>query len=332
MCKKIFLLGVCIVGVFLNAYPQNKGGGLESKTIMKEKPKIKVIPGIGLNVSTAPVPYDEIIKSLDLEAPNSSMDIHDITFSNSDSVGTIINDYGTNIYSLEAKYIGAKVKYKGLSTEKKEIPLKIKIISDDGSIIVGRNAPDGFSFLTDVTIVPGNNYLTINGFGNNRGNPYQSGNYTYEVWHGSRKLFSKVFKIFPQTPKLYNSSYLKINSLHFINKEKEGRIISNENESLYSHNMRFLAEIINYEGLCNTEQKLSYHIRIFEPNGNLSANRESPIGYTYKTVIPVRPGLNKYLMETIWGNNSKSVFEKGTYIFEIWENSKKIYETTFNVK
>lgn len=57
MCKKIFLLGVYIVGVFLNAYPQNKGGGLESKTIMKEKPKIKVIPGIGLNVSTTPVPY-----------------------------------------------------------------------------------------------------------------------------------------------------------------------------------------------------------------------------------------------------------------------------------
>lgn len=326
----MFLLVVCIVGCSLSASPQNnKGGGLESKVIIKEKPKIKVIPGIELNVSTSPVSYD-IIK--DLEAPNSFMDIIDMTFSNSDSVGTIINDYGTKIYTLEAKYIGAKVKYKGLSTEKKEIPLKIKIISNDESIIVGRSAPEGFSFLTNVTIIPGVNYLTINGFGNNRGKPYQPGNYTYEVWLGSRKLFSKQFNIAPQKPQLYNSSYLKINSLHFMNTEGGGKKISDENEPLYSHNMRFLAEVINYEGLCKTEQKIPYHIRIFEPNGNLSANSQSSIGYTYKTVIPVRPGLNKFMLETTWGNNNKSVFEKGTYIFEIWEGSKKIYETTFKVE
>lgn len=313
MYKKLFLIGVCIIGYYLSAYSQNNNGGV-------------------IKVSTDPVQFDELVKLLDLEPSDPLIDVQDIAISNFDSVGTIINDFGTKVYSLEAQYIGAKLKYNGLVTEKKNVPLKIKIITGDGSILAGADSPEGFSFTEYSTVAPGNNYLIIPGFGNNTRKTYKPGEYTYEVWSGSKKLVSKQFTIYPQKPELYSSAYLKINAIRFINTDAEGRDITGEGGALYSHKMRYLSEIITYEGLCSKEQKISYNIRIFKPNGLLWNDRNSSIGYTYTTVMTVCPGHNKSLMQSRWGSKSESIYEKGTYIFEIWENDKKIYETTFNVK
>ena len=179
---------------------------------------------------------------------------------------------------------------------------------------------------------PGNNYLTINGFGNNKAKCYAAGDYTYEVWLGNEKLYSKKFKVYRGKPQLYNSSYLNFNKVYFINVDNAGRIISDKNEPLYSQKMRFLGKIVNYEGLTKSTQKIPVMIRIFCPNGNMGVCKDSPIGFSYNAEISVSPGINETRLSTSWGNPDKSSFEKGTYIFEIWENSKKIYETTFEIK
>ena len=329
MYKKIFLLGVCIAALCLNAYSQKKGS--KELNLIKTPPQIKVIPGTEPKVQTNPLTFD-LLKYLDLEDSNSAIEINDITFANVDSISTIINDYESKIYEEEAKYLVAKLKYKGLCSEKKDIQLKIKIIAKDGTLIAGRESPEGFSFVTNATVNPGNNYLRINGFGSNKNKPYAAGDYIYEVWLGNNKLHSKTFRIYPGKPQLYNSSYLKFNKVYFINVDNGGHILSDKNEPLISQKMRFLGKIVNYENLTKSTQKVPFTIRIFLPNGNMASNKNSPIGFSYETEIAVSPGTNETNFTTTWGNPNKSVFEKGTYIFEIWEKAKKVYETTFEIK
>lgn len=248
-------------------------------------------------------------------------------------MGTVIDNYGARLYAGEVKYIGARFRYRSSQQEKAKIRLKIKILSEDGQLVEGYHSPEGFSFETDVLTEPGEDSTCyICGFGTNRRNSYASGTYRYEVWHGNQKLYAKEMKILPGKAPLYESNQMRIDDVSFLNTDKSGNVLMTEESPLYAARMRYLSEQVTYQGLVGSEQKLPLLIRLFNPLGNLEVDKNSPVGFSYSTVFPVRQGLNKLMMRTGWGRADKSVFMKGTYIFELWQNGKKIYETTCRMK
>lgn len=133
MYKKMFLIVVCIAGYILNAYPQYSATVHDSATSGKDKHGAMDITD-RRSILITPVIPDEIIKEF---ASTPIINIMDITFANIDSMGNIINNFGSNIYKKETMFITARIKYRGLSEKKENILMKVRIVSENGIIKSG---------------------------------------------------------------------------------------------------------------------------------------------------------------------------------------------------
>lgn len=119
------------------------------------------------------------------------LEIYDIEFANMQSDGTIINDYGTALYSPDMRFLHPRVKYRGLAFSQTET-IKVKLINPQGELLAGQSAPDGFTQLCDVTFDSGteNTLSTIDGMGASTLSIFSSGVWTCELWIKNKKVFS----------------------------------------------------------------------------------------------------------------------------------------------
>lgn len=138
------------------------------------------------------------------------MEITDIRFANTKKDGTIINDYGSTLYSSELRYLKPKLYYNGLASEKKTIKLFWKIYKGDGTLSRGSSSPEGYTSSSEYTIYPGNgNTINLLGWGNDDGGTYPVGTCRYELWYNGNCLFSKQVEI---NRKPGEASYLKVDN------------------------------------------------------------------------------------------------------------------------
>lgn len=252
------------------------------------------------------------------------MDIKDISFANADNHSNIINDYGTDLFAGDIKYLIGKVHYNGLLATAKDITLFVKIIKEDGSVMAGEETLKGYTFKTDVRVEPGvNKSLDLLGYGDNLLTYFSPGQYNYEVWYNGNVLFQKRFRLYSGTTPLVNHKFLKIHSVKFMNTDNYSAIL-NGNE------IQNIKPQISYEGLSLNNQNVTFMVRVVLPDGNIAKGTDSPLGFTYKEDFLIKSGANTSLLNG-WKNEAKTFYDKGTYKYEIWLDGSKICETDFTI-
>lgn len=328
--KRILILSFSLF-LGMSVYSQSKlinagkTGKLSGTTVkVKSEPKKPKTPTTPPKKET-PSPTTDPYKSVGY------MEISGISFANIDNSGTIIDDFGADLYAGDLKYLKPKIFYKGLSTSTKEITLYIKIIKEDGTIMSGTNSPEGYTFKNDVKIESGvGKSLELLGWGNNLAATYSAGQYKCEIWYNGNILFQKGFRLYSGTTPLVGSKLIKINNLKLGNVNKSGDVITGYGQELIENEIQYLQPQISYEGLSSNEQNVTFMVRITLANGNICKGNSSPLGFTFKNSFVIKPGYNTATLLG-WGNEAKNTYKNGTCKYEIWLDGNKIYETNFTV-
>lgn len=138
------------------------------------------------------------------------MEITDIKFANIKNDGTIIDDYGSTLYSSDLRYLKPKLFYNGLASEQKTIKLFCKIFRADGTLSKGDSSPEGYTSSSEYTIYPGTGkILNLTGWGTDNGGHYFPGTCKYELWYEGKLLFAKEILIKSNSGEV---SYLKVDN------------------------------------------------------------------------------------------------------------------------
>lgn len=264
-------------------------------------------------------------------ASSGYMEISGISFANIDNNGHIIDDYGSNLYAGDVKYLKPRLFYRGLASDEKNISVDIKIIKEDGTLESGTKSPEGYTYSSSFDVISGTgNSIDLSGWGRNIAGSYIAGQYKFEVWYKGNILFQKGFRLYSGTTPLASSKILKIKSVSFGNQTKDGKMISSYGDPLYAGEVKYLAPKMYYEGLYSTNQTITLFYRIFKPDGNLSSGSSSPLGFSSKQTITIKPGSN-FIELNGWGNDDGTVYSEGTAKIEYWLDGEKIYETSVTI-
>ena len=259
------------------------------------------------------------------------MEITGVKFGNVDNDNHIIDNYGNKLYASEMKYLKPQLTYKGLSTSEKEVTLYVKILKEDGTLEKGDSSPEGYTYKYDFTVKPGSNQTaTLIGWGRNSGGSYSPGQYTFEIWYKDKAIYQDNIRLYSGATPLINSSIFKINRIAFGSEDKAGNTNIKMGETLYEGDVKYLVGNLYYEGLYSNNQKVTLYMRIFFPSGGMSSGNESPIGFSYKRDVTIKPGSNVYKISG-WGNDNGTTYKEGKHKYEIWLDGEKIYETYFTV-
>lgn len=335
---RTILLSICFGLLSLNAHSQSKlvgagkatkvGGSAASKTVTTKTPAKTSIP-----VKKTPSQTSTIKKDPDEKYASSGyMEISGISFANIDNDGNIIDDYGANLYASEVKYLKPKVFYRGLASEEKEITVDIKIIKEDGALETGTGSYNGYTYSYKYKVEPGSGKsIRLSGWGRNTGGTYTSGQYKFEIWYKGNILYQKGLRLYSGTTPLATSKIVKITNVSFANQMKDGTIINDYGSSLYEGDIQYIAPKLYYNGLYSNNQNVSLYYKIFYPTGSMMSGTSSPLCYTSKQDVVIKPGSNTLVLSG-YGSTSTAVYKAGEHKVEYWLDGEKIYETKFNVK
>lgn len=333
MKKVVFLI---LLGMLaLNAFPQNSqgkliGAGKGTKVGTANPPKKVTTPSAKQN-PTGGKKYKAVDPN-EKYASTGYMSITDLSFANIDTDNTIIDNYGRKLYAKEVKYLSPRITYKGLANTEKEITLNVKILNEEGKLQSGTNSPEGFTYSKDFKVEPGDGkYEKLSGWGTTAGGSYKAGLYTFEIWYKNKMLFQKEIRLYSGTTPISTSNLLSISSVSFANTDKNGNIINDYGQTLYDGKVQYLKPKIYYYGKYSSNQEAILYIRYFKSSGDLVSGTTSPLGFSYKETITIKPGANNLTL-TGFGNESATNYTEGTCKVEIWIDGEKLYDTSVNIK
>lgn len=324
---RICILCVCLGELLPQMYAQNKNRKIP--TLILADPLQIPVKKIDEKKNSSGKPISERIKELDLMPESFLMDIADVDFFNADSLGHILNE--GDLYENELQYLGARIFYNGKTESTQTMDLSIRIISPKGILIKGYESPEHFSFSFKVPVKSGkNHYLQLPGYGASQ-KIYFSGNYYYEIWSQKGILYKKNFFVKPGAFSLEKCKYFSVTSVSFKAVDKNEKVLNQNGTPIYANQVRFIYPRMKYRGLSSSVKSISLQVRIIQPNGVLTKKKSSPTGFSYEETISIKPGNNEALLLG-WGKETSAFFHKGVYLYEIWCERKKIFETSFTVK
>lgn len=335
--KRLFLLSLCFGFIVSNGYSQSKlqGAGKASKvgattTTAQKKSTTPVKPSDGKKTTVKVATPAKRVNESKYES-TAYMEISGVKFGNVDDDNHIIDNYGNKLYASEVKYLKPQLSYKGLSTSEKEVTLYIKILKEDGTLEKGSSSPEGYTYKYDFTVKPGSNQVaTLSGWGRNSGGSYSPGQYTFEIWYKDKAIYQNNIRLYSGATPLVNNSIFKINRISFGSEDNAGNTNIKMGETLYEGDVKYLVGNLYYEGLYSNDQKVTLYTRIFFPSGGMSSGNGSPVGFSYKRDVTIKPGSNIYKIGG-WGNDNGTTYKEGKHKYEIWLDGEKIYETYFTV-
>ena len=262
-------------------------------------------------------------------ASKAYMDILDIQFANRLD-GKFINNYGEDLFSSDIRYLHAKIIYNGVADENKTVKLYWKIVKPDGTISQGASSPEGYTFLNESTVYPGNNKnFYLSGWGNDTGGTFSPGSYRYEIWYNGNKLFSKPLEIKDGTK---GHSVIKVTDIIFRNEDYDDKVISDYGKSLYASEMRYLMPRVLYDGLSNENKQVTLFWKIINPDGTTKRGSTSPDSFTSSSDCTIFSGTNNTLDLLGWGNKSGGTYPAGLYKFELWCEGNLLFSKEFAIK
>lgn len=109
--------------------------------------------------------------------------------------------------------------------------------------------------------------------------------------------------------------------------------IKNQDEeygaTIYAKNTTYIYDRINIKS--HFTGSVTIYVKFYRPNGDLSANDKSPVGYSYSQQIDLRKGECIYTESKGWGNANKGFWKSGQYYMEFWYNNKCFYRKGFYI-
>ena len=330
---RILLLSIYFGLLSLNTYSQSKlvgagkatkvGGSAASKTATTKTPAKK-----NPSQRTVSIKQDPDVKYASL----GYMEVTGCSFANIDTEGHIIDDYGANLYASEVKYLKPKLFYRGLASEEKEISIDVKIIKEDGTLETGTGSPEGYTYSYKCKVEPGaGKQMGLLGWGRNNGGSYTPGQYKVEIWYKGNILYEKGTRLYSGNNPLVTNKIIKINNVSFSNVTNDNTVLTDFGGTFYEGEVQYVKPQIDYTGLHSNEQNVILYYKFFAPSGSLINGNSSPLCYSSKQSIVVKPGSNSIKLDG-WGSSSGTIYKEGIHKVEYWLDGEKIFETSFQVK
>lgn len=136
--------------------------------------------------------------------------ITEMKFANRQQDGTLLSEYGENLYASDIYYLGPQITYNGAGETRRKT-LNIKVFNPDGSLLTGSSSASGYTYSDDVVFVQGNDHkLPLRGWGNQEKRTFTPGVITFEVYCDGEKLFTGKAVL---NKKNGESTFLKVNDM-----------------------------------------------------------------------------------------------------------------------
>lgn len=334
---RTILLSICFGLLSLNAYSQSKlagagkatkvGGAAASKTATRTTAKTST------PVKKVPTQSPVVKKDPDAKYASSGyMEISGVSFGNVDNDGNIIDKFGAKLYATEVKYLKPLLSYRGLTSSEKNITFYVKIIKEDGTLEKGSESPEGYTYEQEMKVTPGENQsVQLKGWGNNKGGSYSPGLYKYEIWYQNKLIYEVETRLYSGVTPIVQSNIFSISSISFASTDKDRNIISDYGQPLIEGKVQYLKPKIYYYGKYSNNQEVTLYIRYFKSSGELVSGNSSPIGFSFKENVTIKPGSNSVILSG-FGNEAATNYKEGNCKVEIWLDGEKLYETNATIR
>lgn len=127
-----------------------------------------------------------------------------------------------------------------------------------------------------------------------------------------------------------SNGYMNIVDLEFAN-EGSTRIENDYGSTLYASDVKYLRARMIYNGLCNSQKKISLSCRLYDPSGNLLKGDPSDSYSFTDNNITVNSGNGNKEIIAGYGSKTGGSYKPGIYKYEIWYKGKKLYEKSFEL-
>lgn len=155
-------------------------------------------------------------------AKKAYMNISKVEFANKTKYGTTIDEFGSELYSSDMRYLIPNIKYKALLDENRTVTVDAKIIKPNGVAMRGKESPKDYTYSETFTVFSGyDKTKEISGWGNNDESAFPAGTYGFELWHDGNCFFKTQFVIKPDSER---PVYDKQPNSELIKKKVENRI------------------------------------------------------------------------------------------------------------
>jgi hypothetical protein len=116
-----------------------------------------------------------------------------IEFCNKDKDGTVINDYGSTLYSAGLRYLFPKIHFTNYLKEEKTLAFTINYYNSKAQLISNVSSDKRHTSINHLSSTDNN--AELSGWGNRSGKAWPADTYTVEIWLGEVCLGSKKFTI-----------------------------------------------------------------------------------------------------------------------------------------
>lgn len=121
--------------------------------------------------------------------------IKKLEVANADGGGRAISPYGKDIVAASSMYLMPRITYHAFLPGE-TIELKVRLYGADGKCVTGDSSPDGFSYTYKINpVMPGDNTLSLSGWGGGDRGHFARGMYRYEVWYEDMCLKAVTFNL-----------------------------------------------------------------------------------------------------------------------------------------
>lgn len=329
---RTLLLSICFGLLSLNAYSQSKlagagkatkvGGSAASKTATTKIPAKTTTPAKKSSSQASPVKRN----TNDRYASSAYMEITGISFANTDYDGHIVDNYDAKLYASEVKYLKPQLSYRGLTSNEKNVTLYVKIVKEDGTLAKSADSPVGYTYAQEVTVKSGENQtVLLTGWGSRKGGSYTPGLYKYEIWFKDKLIFKDEVRLYSGATPVVQSDIFSISSISYANTDKDRNIISDYGQPLIDGKVQYLKPKIYYNGKYRNSQEITIYVRYFKSTGELVSGSSSPVGFSFKDNVTIKPGSNSVVLLG-FGNEAATNYKEGNCKVELWLDGQKIYE------
>ena len=115
-------------------------------------------------------------------------------FKNVNDYSTLINNYGSTLFSSTLYYLTPKIYY--VANKSSYVDIYVKIVEPSGSISKGNSSPYGYSFKSNIYCSKGKGTAELTGWGSSSGGTYSPGDYIMEFYYNSTLIGSQKFHIY----------------------------------------------------------------------------------------------------------------------------------------
>lgn len=137
------------------------------------------------------------------------MKINDVKFANLKR-DVYLAEYGDPLYASDMRFLTFEIFYDGLEEQtRRDIQFQVRLTDQNGNLITGKGAPEGFTAQYDMTVLPGKGQFDEFGCrGRNDTSIYRPGVYLFEIWYQGKAIYAKEL---PLLIKPGEASFLSVN-------------------------------------------------------------------------------------------------------------------------